>query len=447
VIRLHLLALVLALSLEGRSRTNVPAGFDVISASGFTLPNGLHVLFSRAPRRLGAAVALAYKIGAITEDPGNSGSAHVLEHLMTDAPMPGTGETFTSLVARAGGVSNAKTTFTTTLYFEYCLKSELAFILSLEAYRMRNLALTQTSLDHEKATAVNEYKSLNGRQPYGTAIEDALRLAAPSFEFSHSPTGTTETIGRLTLASVANVYRRYYKPGNAVLVVVADLSPQRVKRMVGQAFGNIEASDVEAVSMTAPSSGPSQKSVEEEANVPETRLDMLYRVRSGTVEERAADAVLEELLSNKIQHLAAPGIAAANVTITDQGATSLIWISALLRRGAAAESAIASISEAAGALSTAAINDADLALIRRNVIDRMSTLADDAIERARALALEAIEGRPVDSLTSIAAMELEMPNRLRSSIAELASKFHPFVLIVRPTPAPTATETNRRGKG
>lgn len=430
MIRSQLLLLLFASVLTAATNADHHPDFDDISATSFTLGNGLRVVFSPAPGKLGIAITLAYGIGAVTDQPGSIGAAHILEHLMTDLEMPRSQENFTSLLARCGVISNAKTAFTSTSYFEYFPKSDLEYVLSLEAYRMTNLSVTEAHLNREKATAINEYKSLNVRQPYGSAIEDALRLSAPLFAYSHSPTGTTESIGGLMPATVMDSYRRFYRPSNCVLVIVGDLSRERVKRIVEQAFGGIKAPDAHRVSRIAPSAAPARfKLVEDEAAVPQTRLDILYRVRSAAVTEQAAAAVYRVLLNDKLQHLDSRAVAGATAAMMDQGDSSLIWTSALLEDGTNPTTVVDGVSKIASGISLSAPTPSELALIRRTVIDRMSALADDSIERARALASEAIEGRPANSLSVIAALQLEMPGGLKTTVAQLASNFRPFILI------------------
>ncbi|MEO1567664.1 MAG: pitrilysin family protein, partial [Pseudomonadota bacterium] len=111
------------------------------SPDTFTLDNGMEVLILPDHRAPVVTHMVWYKVGAVDEDPGKSGIAHLFEHVMfkeTDDIGP---EEFSSIVQRSGGQLNAFTSWDYTAYFERVEKSQLGLMMELEAERMTDLII------------------------------------------------------------------------------------------------------------------------------------------------------------------------------------------------------------------------------------------------------------------------------------------------------------------
>ena len=120
----------------------VSATAAVFSPKTFTLDNGLQVVVIENHRAPIVMQMLWYRVGAADEEPGESGLAHFLEHLLfkgTKTVKPGE---FSRIIARIGGQDNAFTSHDFTAYFQRVAAHELETIMRLEADRMQNVILT-----------------------------------------------------------------------------------------------------------------------------------------------------------------------------------------------------------------------------------------------------------------------------------------------------------------
>ena len=97
---------------------NLPAGVQkVTSVEGVTeyaFPNGLHVLLFPDDSKPKITVNVVYRVGSRNEGYGETGMAHLLEHMVFKTSTSGR-ELFKELTDRAGGFLNATTNYYQTI--------------------------------------------------------------------------------------------------------------------------------------------------------------------------------------------------------------------------------------------------------------------------------------------------------------------------------------------
>lgn len=190
------------------------------------------------------AVNLWYHVGSANERPERTGFAHLFEHMLFQGSAHvGANEHF-ELVQRAGGTLNGSTWLDRTNYYETLPSHQLGLALWLEADRMGQLlpAMTQEKLDTQRDVVKNERRWTVDNQPYGTWWERMPALAFPeSHPFHHSLMGSMEHLSDASLDDVAEFFRTYYTPDNAVLTVAGDFEPAEALRLIGEYFGPIPA--------------------------------------------------------------------------------------------------------------------------------------------------------------------------------------------------------------
>ncbi|HUQ20069.1 MAG TPA: pitrilysin family protein [Gemmatimonadaceae bacterium] len=208
----------------------------------FRLDNGLFVTLSEDRTAPIVAVNLWYHVGSANERPGKSGFAHLFEHMLFQgSEHVGSNEHF-ELIQRAGGTLNGSTWLERTNYFETVPSNQLALALWLEADRMANLlpAMTQEKLDNQRDVVKNERRWSIDNQPYGTWVERLTALTFPeTHPFHHSLIGSMEDLSAASLEDVAQFFRTYYTPDNAVLSIAGDFDPAEAKDLVNRYFGGI----------------------------------------------------------------------------------------------------------------------------------------------------------------------------------------------------------------
>ncbi|WP_109473189.1 M16 family metallopeptidase [Ornithinimicrobium cavernae] len=209
-----------------------------------TLGNGLRVVVSPDHTVPTVTLNLWVGVGSRHEGPGRTGLAHLFEHLMFQGSANvAEGEHF-SLLMEQGGTLNATTWFDRTNYFETVPTGALDLALWLEADRQGRLleAVTQANLDNQRDVVKEEKRQRYDNQPYGTAIADLGSLVFPEGHPYHHPTiGSMEDLDAATLDDVHDFYRRHYAPGNTVLTLVGDVTPEDGFAAVARHFDGLTA--------------------------------------------------------------------------------------------------------------------------------------------------------------------------------------------------------------
>ncbi|MGI9077649.1 MAG: M16 family metallopeptidase [Gemmatimonadaceae bacterium] len=213
-----------------------------IPVETFRLANGLLVTLSEDHTAPIVAVNLWYHVGSAHERKGRTGFAHLFEHMLFQGSANvGTNEHF-ELIQRAGGTLNGSTWLDRTNYFETVPSNHLEQILWLEADRMGQLlpAMTQQKLDLQRDVVKNERRWSVDNQPYGTWWERLPALAFPeSHPFHHSLIGSMEDLSGASLDDIAEFFRTFYTPDNAVLTIAGDFDPANARLLVERYFGAI----------------------------------------------------------------------------------------------------------------------------------------------------------------------------------------------------------------
>src|SRR5580700_4821636 len=146
--------LIVVLSSTVYAQTLPPGVQKVTSIEGITdyaFPNGLHVLLFPDNSKPKITVNVVYRVGSRNEGYGETGMAHLLEHMTFKGAKSGR-ELFKELTDRTGGHNfNGMTSFDQTMYFESFNASDenLRWALELEADRMVNMTMLKSDLDSE----------------------------------------------------------------------------------------------------------------------------------------------------------------------------------------------------------------------------------------------------------------------------------------------------------
>src|SRR5512138_3975779 len=145
----------------------------VTSVEGLTeyrLTNGLRVLLFPDPSKPTVTVNITYLVGSAQEGYGETGMAHLLEHLQFKGSK-NHGNIYQELTAR-GARTNASTWLERTNYFETLPATDenVRWALGLEADRMVNSFIAQKDLDSEMTVVRNEFE--RGENDPGSVLEE-----------------------------------------------------------------------------------------------------------------------------------------------------------------------------------------------------------------------------------------------------------------------------------
>ncbi len=262
-----------------------------------TLPNGLTVLVSRDRTSKLAAVNMLYRVGARNEDPARTGFAHLFEHLMFrgTAAVPD----FDLPVQMASGESNAFTNNDYTDFYMTLPAPAVETALWLESDRMTGLAITPESLAVEQRVVVEEFRQRYLNQPYGDQSMLLRALAYERHPYRWATIGIEPAhIEQATLRDVQAFYRRHYRPGNAILSIVADLDEERMLRIAEERFGSVPPGDAppqEPLPVEPPQTAP--RRMEVERDVPATTVSIAFHMGARTSRDFFRGDMTSDLLA------------------------------------------------------------------------------------------------------------------------------------------------------
>jgi predicted Zn-dependent peptidase len=267
------------------------------------LANGLRIVLSKDQKAPIVAVNLWYDVGSKHAQPGKTGFAHLLEHMMFQGPFNvAKGEPF-GLIQAAGGTLNATTWLDRTNYFETLPSHELELAPWLEADRMAGLlpAMTQEKLDNQRDVVKNERRWSVDNQPYGTWDEKLQELVYPvGHPYHHSTIGSMEDLTNASLDDVRDFFATWYAPNNAVLTIAGDFETDAALAAVERQFGSIPANpnlppgpDMQIAPLIG---GEVREAVEE--RVPLARVYAAYRIPTFGTDGWLALEVAADLLGS-----------------------------------------------------------------------------------------------------------------------------------------------------
>ena len=217
----------------------VPQKFTSVEGiTEYRLPNGLKVLLFPDASKPTVTVNMTYLVGSRQENYGETGMAHLLEHLVFKGTPknPDIDKNFN----KRGMRFNGSTWLDRTNYFELFQSSDenLEWALQMEADRMVNSFIAKKDLDSEMTVVRNEYE--NGEnQPFGVLLKRMQSIAYDWHNYGNSTIGNRSDIENVKIENLQAFYRMYYQPDNAVLLIAGKFDEAKVLGWVGKYLGAI----------------------------------------------------------------------------------------------------------------------------------------------------------------------------------------------------------------
>jgi zinc protease len=175
---------------------------------------------------------------------GTSGVAHVLEHMLfKGTPSLAAGE-FSRRVAALGGRENAFTSKDYTGYFQQIPAHQLEAVMRLESDRFANNQWPDAEFAKELEVVKEERRLRTEDNPRALLHEMLAATALSASPYRRPIVGWMSDLEAMTAQDARDFYRRWYVPGNAVVVVAGDVDPVQVKALADQYYGAIPARSV-----------------------------------------------------------------------------------------------------------------------------------------------------------------------------------------------------------
>lgn len=242
---LALLVSLLASSLSAFAQTTataLPKGIErVTSVEGineYRLANGLRVLVFPDQSKQTITVNMTYLVGSATENYGETGMAHLLEHMVFKGSTKHTN--IPQELTSHGSRPNGSTWSDRTNYFETFAATDenLNWALDLESDRMVNSFIAKKDLDSEMTVVRNEFE-LGENSPFNVLLERSMAASYIWHNYGKTTIGARSDIENVPIERLQAFYRNYYQPDNAVLLVAGKFDEQKTLGLVAKYFSPI----------------------------------------------------------------------------------------------------------------------------------------------------------------------------------------------------------------
>ena len=240
--KLASLALVLGLILAPTAPAQTPsAPVKVTSVEGITeyrLANGLQVLLFPDNSKAKVTVNVTYMVGSRHEGAGETGMAHLLEHMLFKGTQ--NHKEIMGELSAHGNDFNGTTSWDRTNYFETVpgTDADLRWALEMESDRMVNSRVAKSDLDTEMTVVRNEFER-DENEADRVLEERVLSTAYLWHAYGRSPIGSLSDIEKVPIEKLQAFYRNYYQPDNAMLLVAGKFDPAKTLGWITELFGPI----------------------------------------------------------------------------------------------------------------------------------------------------------------------------------------------------------------
>ena len=205
----------------------------------YQLANGLKVLLAPDLADERVTVNLTYLVGSRHEGYGESGMAHLLEHLIFKGS-PNTPDPKAEFRKR-GFTFNGTTTADRTNYYATFVSSQesLDWYIGWQADAMVNSFIAKKDLDSEMTVVRSEFE-IAGNNPFATLSQRVMAAAYPWHNYGKATIGNRADIENVDIARLQTFYKRYYRADNAVLMVAGKFDPATTLSGIQKSFGALQ---------------------------------------------------------------------------------------------------------------------------------------------------------------------------------------------------------------
>jgi zinc protease len=216
----------------------VTRGASVEGIHEYRLANGLQVLLVPDDSKPTTTVNITYHVGSRMENYGESGMAHLLEHLLFKGT-PKTPELWGEFSKR-GLRANGTTWYDRTNYFASFAANDdtLRWYLGWQADAMVNSFIARKDLDTEMTVVRNEMER-GENNPSRVLTQQVMASMYWWHNYGKATIGARADVENVSIERLQAFYRTWYQPDNATLIVAGRFDAARTLAWVAEAFGPI----------------------------------------------------------------------------------------------------------------------------------------------------------------------------------------------------------------
>ena len=201
------------------------------------LDNGLSLYLLPLPNKQSVAISSQFAVGSRNESEGESGYAHLFEHMLFKGSENAPGDSYGQTMIAHSGYFNASTFFDATNYYVNLPSQALALALWLESDRFIRPRLSEETVRNQQQTVLEEMATTIDNQPYIRPAMTFLLNQVKDSPYGHAVIGSVDDVSAATPASLSRFHQDFYRPDAMQLAIVGDL-PSQTLSWVEQYFGS-----------------------------------------------------------------------------------------------------------------------------------------------------------------------------------------------------------------
>ena len=261
-----------------------------------TLDNGLSVLIRQKEGAPIGSFWIWYRVGGRNEVPGITGISHWAEHMLFKGTetLPA-GEIFRQ-VSAAGGSLNGFTWVDYTTYFETLPIDKIDLALQIESDRMINARFDEDEVASERTVIISERQG-NENQPTFFLREEVNAAAFRAHPYGQGVIGHLSDLQAITRDDLRRHYQTYYRPNNAVAVLVGSIDPDEALEHIQRYFGGIDPSPHVPEVRTVEPEPQGERRITVNRPAPNRVMMMVFLAPPASHEDVAVMTVLDAILS------------------------------------------------------------------------------------------------------------------------------------------------------
>ena len=271
---------------------------EVEGISEYNLDNGLRVLLFPDQTKETVTVNVTYHVGSKHENYGETGMAHLLEHLVFKGSPKH--KDIPAELSSHGARPNGTTWTDRTNYFETFLANEknINWALSMESDRMVNSFIAKKDLDSEMTVVRNEFER-GENSPFRITLQKMAASAYMWHNYGKSTIGARSDLENVPIDRLKAFYKMYYQPDNATLIVAGKFEEVDMIALVDKYFSPIPKPErVIRPLYTAEPAQDGEKSVTIRRVGDVQMTGAAYHIPAGSHEDYAAIDVLSQILGD-----------------------------------------------------------------------------------------------------------------------------------------------------
>lgn len=219
---------------------SAPSDISFAQPKEATLENGLRVIVAERPGLPLLAAELLIRTGAEIDPEGLAGAASMTGSLLTEGTEKMSATQIAVAIESLGGSIDSGARWDASSASVVVMSDKAEPALSILSDVILHPAFKQEEIDRLKKQTLDSLRVVM-QQPGALARYVTDRVVYGSSEYGHAASGTMETVQAIKRDDLVKIYKTYYTPQNATLVLAGNLTLEQGKKYAQQFFGDWKA--------------------------------------------------------------------------------------------------------------------------------------------------------------------------------------------------------------